>query len=90
MAHDPHELLTAFSRRWQRIGPRLARHGHRVDVPRLMKTMSLIRQIDGGHAEAFSIENWTHSHHLPSCAFSSRRNPPSRVSTAAEDQWHSL
>lgn len=89
MTSDPHELLTAWQRRWRPIARRLLRNGHRFNPAHLQETLRLVLLIDRGDAQACSLANWGRSHHFSNCPFSNRRNPISTLDRSPEAQWAS-
>lgn len=67
MQYHPREALALWRARALPVVARWLRHGHTLDVPRMMATTRLVTLLETGHRECFAPETTTHSHHLPGC-----------------------
>ena len=87
MAYEPPELYRLWQRRALPTVRRLLAHGHCVDHGKVQMLVNLMRGIENGRGDSFSLAHWGCSHHLPDCQFHSHRTPKATVSTAPEAQW---
>lgn len=73
------QLLHAWHSRAAPILRKRIRRGHKVNAVELERTIELVLGIYEGREDAFRLDNWKKSHHLPDCPCSNKQNPVTTV-----------